>query len=68
MQSYVLENEKMRVTVGEYGARITEIYHKALCRNLVLAYAMPEAYRKDVNYLCATIGPNANRLAQGVFF
>ena len=68
MQSYMLENEKMRVTVLEYGARITEIYHKALRRNLVLAYATPEAYRKDVNYLCATIGPNANRLAQGVFF
>ena len=68
MQSYILENEKMRVTVMDYGARITEIYHKSLSRNLVLSYATSDAYLKDVNYLCATIGPNANRLAQGVFF
>lgn len=68
MQSYILENEIMRITVLDYGARITEIYHKALRRNLVLSYATTDAYRKDVNYLCATIGPNANRLAQGVFF
>lgn len=68
MQSYILENEKMRVAVMDYGARITEIYHKSLSRNLVLSYATSDAYRKDVNYLCATIGPNANRLAQGVFF
>lgn len=68
MQSYVLENEKMRIAVLDYGARITEIYHKALGRNLVLSYATPEAYRSDRCYLCATIGPNANRLAQGVFF
>ena len=67
MQEYTLENESIRLTILDYGARIKEIFFKPLGKNLVLSYPNNSEYFNDVNFLGATIGPNANRLKNGLF-
>ncbi len=62
-----LENEFLRLTTLNLGARIHRLELVPLNRPLVLSYPRLTDYEGEPNFLNATIGPNANRLAGGHF-
>lgn len=67
MQEYTIQNDYIALSVLDYGLRIKEIFLKPIQQNAVLAYAENSEYLQDVNFLGATIGPNANRIKDGKF-
>ncbi|MCI7238964.1 MAG: hypothetical protein SOU08_05400 [Anaerococcus sp.] len=67
MKEFTIENDYLRITLIDYGARIKEIYSKKHERNIVLNYESNEKYLEDKNFYGATIGPNANRIKNAEF-
>lgn len=67
MQEYTIQNDYIALSVLDFGLRIKEIFLKPIQQNAVLAYAENSEYLQEVNFLGATIGPNANRIKDGKF-
>ncbi|WP_051652336.1 aldose epimerase family protein [Clostridium algidicarnis] len=59
---FILENEKIKVQIIEYGATITKIYMKEENRDVVLGYDDLEGYIKDTCFFGSTVGRCANRI------
>lgn len=67
MKKYIIEDDFIKLTLTDYGARIIKLIIKPLDRNVVLGYENLEDYKQDQNFFGATIGPNANRIKDGKF-
>lgn len=66
IESFVIENEVIKVTILNYGATIHSIYHKTWKHNALLSFANFEDYTvQTAPYLNAVVGPVAGRIAYG---
>ena len=69
VSSYTLENSKgMKAIVIDYGAILDSLYVPDAKGNIVdvtLSSSCIEEYEEDGNFLGATVGPSANRIANG---
>ncbi len=64
-KKYILENEKIKLELLSYGARIHKLYFGGI--DVVLGFDTLEDYQKDKRFLGATVGRYANRIAGGEF-
>lgn len=65
---YRLENDRLSVTVIEYGAIITQFIMKERNnRDIVLGYDSLSGYEQDTFYFGASVGRCANRIAKGQY-
>jgi len=68
---FTLENKKgMKAVVINYGAILTQLWvpdSKGELKDVVLGYDTAEAYAENGSFFGATIGPNANRIANASF-
>lgn len=64
---YEITNEQgMRACVTDFGATILELWvmdHTGTFKDVVLGYDQVSSYEKETTYFGATVGPNANRIA-----
>lgn len=69
-ECYILENEKLRVEILNYGARIKAIYAKdryGIVEDVVLGFDTIDEYAADHAYFGALVGRCAGRIANGRF-
>lgn len=62
----ISDNSTMYVEVVSYGARLHHIGHHA-GHNVLVSPADVNDYRKDMNWMGATVGPRAHLLRDGIF-
>ena len=68
MNVYTLENDKLRVKIIDYGARIMSLYLKEHGVDAVAGCDTPEDYLLDAGaYFGAAVGRYANRICDGIF-
>ena len=64
---YTLENEKIRMSVMDYGATLVSFVDKETGIDLVEGFDCVEDYMKQDTYIGASIGRTANRIKDGTF-
>ncbi len=68
MNTYILENDKLKVKIIDYGARIMSLYVKDAGIDAVAGCDTPEDYLSDEGaYFGAAVGRYANRICDGKF-
>ena len=60
-----LKNQKLTAQILPLGATLTGLWHRDLRNSLVLGSTDPTAYKSDLKYAGAIVGPVANRIRQG---
>lgn len=65
---YIIENEYLLAEISDLGANLTKLIHKNTNTDVVLGFDTDEDYLKySGTYIGATIGRNANRIANAQF-
>lgn len=67
---YILENQRLRAAVSDYGATLVRLEtpdREGKWRNIILGYDSPADYDANTCYLGATVGRYANRIAGAAF-
>ena len=65
VKAYVLQNERIELTVTEYGASVLSLKYKG--QETVLSFPSLDCYEKSGAYLGATVGRYANRIGGASF-
>jgi aldose 1-epimerase len=64
---YILENERLRVEISNFGGIIRSLFVKDFKQDVVLGYTTLQEYVNDEFYIGCVIGRHANRIAKGKF-
>lgn len=64
---YTLENEKIKIVLTDFGARIISCVLKENNQDIMQGFDHPQGYVEDVRYMGAAIGRVANRIGKGHF-
>ena len=64
---YTLENEKIKIVLTDFGARIISCVLKENNQDIMQGFDHPQGYVDDVRYMGAAIGRVANRIGKGHF-
>ncbi|MBO7676545.1 MAG: galactose mutarotase, partial [Erysipelotrichaceae bacterium] len=67
MMRHIIENEYLKVEVSELGATLVRFIDKKSGQDIVLGYDEDDAYLRNAFNLGASIGRNANRIANACF-